>query len=97
MLLLRHPLATLLDDRTHCVTPRSRDVTPVPDLITAGACHRTTPECYRASLIDASPEGLSALNLSKGHLADFDKRRPDFVEGPSPRSTPKRLTTRLVS
>ena len=35
MLLLRHPLATLLDDRTHCVTPRSRDVTLVPDLITA--------------------------------------------------------------
>ena len=66
MLLLRHPLATLLDDRTHCVTPRSRDVTPVPDLITAGACRRTTPECYRAPLIDASQEGSCALSLSKG-------------------------------
>jgi hypothetical protein len=40
MLLLRHPLSPLLDDRTHCVTSRSRDVTVVRDLIT---CRRLSP------------------------------------------------------
>ena len=44
MLLLRHPLAALLDDRTHCVTSRSRDVTVVPDVIT---CRRVSPDNSR--------------------------------------------------
>ena len=35
--------------------------------------------------------------LVEGHPADFDKRRPELVEGLSPDSTRKRLTTRLVS
>jgi hypothetical protein len=33
----------------------------------------------------------------EGHPADFDKRRPELVEGLSPHSTPKALTARLVS
>jgi hypothetical protein len=37
------------------------------------------------------------LELVEGHPADFDKRRPELVEGLSPHSTHKRLTTRLVS
>jgi hypothetical protein len=35
-------------------------------------------------------------DLVEGHPADLDKRRPELVEGLSPHSTPKRLTTRLV-
>ena len=98
MLLLRHPLATLLDDRTHCVTPRSRDVTPVPDLITAGACRRTTLECYRASLIDASQEAFMCPELVEGHPAASTSAVLSSVEGLRPHSTHKRLTApRLVS
>src|SRR5688572_6203363 len=84
MLLLRHPLATLLDDRTHCVTPRSRDVTPIPGLITAGACRRTTPECYRASLRDAS---------QRPSCPEFDRRALGGLGTSSPRIRPGGLGT----
>ena len=40
---------------------------------------------------------LMCPELVEGQPADFDKRRPELVEGLSPHSTHKRLTTRLVS
>jgi hypothetical protein len=41
--------------------------------------------------------GLMCPELVEGHPADFDKRRPELVEGLSPHETHKQLTTRLVS
>jgi hypothetical protein len=55
MLLLRHPLPALLDDRTHCVTSRSRDVTVVPDVIT---CRRVSPDNSR--MLPAIPSGCDS-------------------------------------
>ena len=34
--------------------------------------------------------------LGEGNPADFDKRRPELVEGLSPHNTPQRLARRLV-
>ena len=67
MLLLRHPLAALLDDRTHCVTSRSRDVTVVPDVIT---CRRLSPDNSRmlpAIPADASRRGPRHPGAGRGN------------------------------
>ena len=68
MLLLRHPLAALLDDRTHCVTSRSRDVTVVPDVIT---CRRVSPDNSR--MLPAIPSGRDSEVIMC----------PELVEGQS--------------
>ena len=84
VLLLRHPLAALLDDRTHDVTSRSRDVTVVPDVIT---CRRVSPDNSR--MLPAIPSGrdsevIMCPELVEGQSSLRSKRRPELVAGLEP-------------